>query len=160
MLIPFDQMPKTARIWIYQADRSLTEAQQKAITQTTSQFVDQWAAHGNPLKSAFQLLYDQFLVIAVDESYNEASGCSIDASVGLVKHLEKELEVSFFDRTQVAFLVENQVFSRSMKDIKELVTTGEVSEDTLTFNNLVANVGQLDNEWLVPAGNSWLKRYF
>lgn len=160
MYIPFEEMSPTARIWIYQADRQITEEEKNEIENSAKDFLGGWAAHGNPLNSSFTLLHDKFLVISVDESYNIASGCSIDASVALVRRLEEQLSLNFFDRSKVAFLLNGEIFQSSMTDLKELITEGKINSETITFNNLVANVDQLNNQWKTPAGETWLKRYF
>lgn len=160
MYIPFEEMSPTARIWIYQADRQITEDEKNKIENSAKEFLDGWAAHGNPLNSSFTVLHNKFLVISVDESYNLASGCSIDASVALVRNLEQQLNLNFFDRSKVAFLLNGEIFQSAMTDLKELVSEGKINADTTTFNNLVANVDQLNNQWKMPAGETWLKRYF
>lgn len=160
MIIPFDDISKSARVWIYQASELLDENQANIISQQASSFLTNWAAHGQPLTSSFKIVYDKFLVVAVDEQFHQASGCSIDASVALVKSIENELNINFFDRTQVTFLVNGEVFDSKLVGLKELVEAGKIEETTLTFNNLISNVGQMENEWIVEAGKSWLKRYF
>lgn len=160
MFIPFEEMPPSARVWIYQADRQLSEQEVNIIKSSSEAFLDQWAAHGSPLKSSFALYHDKFLVISVDESYNMASGCSIDASVSLIRNLEEKLGLSFFDRSKVAFLLNGEIFQGNMTDLKALISEGKISSDTITFNNLVDNIDKFKNEWKVPAGETWLKRYF
>jgi hypothetical protein len=160
MYIPFEEMSPAARIWIYQADRQFTEQEKNQIENSAKEFLDGWAAHGNPLSSSFSILHNKFLVISVDESYNMASGCSIDASVALVRRLEEQLSLNFFDRSKVAFLSNGEIFQSSMTDLKEMISEGKINSETITFNNLVANVDQLNNQWKTPAGETWLKRYF
>lgn len=160
MIVSFDELPNTARVWIYQADRTLDKSDIEVIASEAHSFFDGWAAHGAPLKSSFQVYHNKFLVIAVDESYNQASGCSIDASVGLVKNLEQNLGINFFDRTKVCFLINDQIFESSISEIKKLVEEGTIQADTPTFNNLVPNKGELESSWVIPSEDSWLKRYF
>lgn len=160
MIVPFDEMPGTARIWIYQSDRKLSDQDNGVIANQTDAFLTQWAAHGNPLKSAYKVLHDKFLIISVDEGFNQASGCSIDASVALVRQLEAELKINFFDRTRVCFIVDEEVFDSSLTELKNLISDGKIKEDTLTFNNLVQNVEEMESQWIIPAQDSWLKRYF
>jgi len=160
MYIDYQDMPRTARIWIYQSDRILSAGDERTIADMASVFLHDWTAHGQSLKTSFKLFHHKFLVIAVDEKHNLASGCSIDASVSLIKDLAQKLSIDFFDRTKVCFLVNNEIFESSMSGIKQLVDLGKISADTLTFNNLVADIEGLDNDWLVPANESWLKRYF
>lgn len=165
MYVPFEEMPGHARIWIYQADRPLSHAEEEYALQLCQTFMSRWAAHGKDLKSSVNIYHHQFLVIAVDESHNQASGCSIDASVALVRELEQKFStsrqsLSFFDRTKVAFVYQDQVFLESLSRLKERIAEGNIQPETLTFNNLVGSKEQFEKEWVVPAKSSWLARYF
>ena len=160
MLIPFDEMPGNARVWIYQSDRAFDSSELKIIDSLSFNFFKSWAAHGNPLKSSFKVYHDKFLVISVDESFNQASGCSIDASVALIRQIENELKVNFFDRTRVSFISDGKIFNGHLTDLKGLIENGKIQKETLTFNNLVTNIDELNKNWMVPAGESWLSRYF
>ena len=160
MHVPFESQPKSARVWIYQADRALNDQECQLIEQNALAFCEQWAAHGVALRSSFKILHQRFLVLAVDEQANMASGCSIDASVGFVRSIEQNLNINLLDRTKVAFIVNDEVFVESFTNLKSKVQHGEITENTLTFNNLVTNVGEFEENWLVTAGNSWLKKYF
>lgn len=160
MYIPFDELVDTSRVWIYQADRKLEKSEQKLIDDMCHSFLQEWAAHGQSLKSSHQIILDKFLVISVDESFNQASGCSIDASVALIKSIEQELGINFFDRTQVCFLINDEIVEIPMNAVKGEIENGKISADTITFNNLVSDISGFNQEWKVPAKNSWLKRYF
>lgn len=160
MYIPFHQLPPQARIWIYQADRSLTDTEVEALKPVLAQFVTEWTSHGQTLQASAQLFHNRFLIIANDEDVNSPSGCSIDASVRFVKQLQDQLNVSFFDRTQLAFLKDNEVTVIPMKTIKEAAATGVVTAETLYFDNTIATVGQLQQNWPQPAKATWLNRYF
>ncbi|SMD34113.1 hypothetical protein SAMN04488029_1841 [Reichenbachiella faecimaris] len=160
MYIPFDEMVDTSRVWIYQANRHLSSSDQALIDIRCNAFLQQWAAHGQSLKSSFQVIHDKFLIISVDESFNQASGCSIDASVALIKNLEQELDINFFDRTQVCFLINDEIVEIPMTKIKSQVESGTIQSDTLTFNHLVTDIKSFNTDWKVAAKNSWLKRYF
>lgn len=160
MFLHFDQLPKSARVWIYQSSRDLTDSEIGSITEELTSFCNGWVAHGAGLRSSFQVLYNRFIVIAVDEGYNMATGCSIDSSVNQIKFFENKYGLNFMDRTQVAFLIDNELYIESLSAIKSKVNEGVISSDTKTFNNLVETVGDFDAEWMIPASNSWLKRYF
>lgn len=160
MHLPFNQLPKSARVWIYQSSRDLNDVEVESISKELTTFCDGWSAHGAGLKSSFQILYNRFIIIAVDEGYNMATGCSIDSSVNQVKFLENKYGLNFMDRTQVAFMVDNELYVESLSAIKEKVSEGVISAGTKTFNNLVETVGDFDAGWMITASNSWLKRYF
>jgi hypothetical protein len=122
-------------------------------------FTRQWAAHGQPLTSAFKIAYNRFVILAVDESLNGASGCSIDGSTRVVKQMEGTIKVSMLDRTVVAFLNSDQVSTIKLSELEESLRIKKWAGDTLTFNNLVTVKGKLDSDWIVPASKTWLKRY-
>jgi hypothetical protein len=35
-----------------------------------------------------------------------------------------------------------------------------IEKDTLTFNNAVTTLGEMKTDWQIPAGESWLAKYF
>jgi len=160
MHLTFNQLPKSARVWIYQSNRDLTVSETESISASLLAFCNGWSAHGAGLKSSFQILHNRFIVIAVDEGFNMATGCSIDSSVNQIKFIENKYGLNFMDRTQVAFLIDNQLFIESLSSIKTKVNEGVISPETKTFNNLVETVGDFNSNWMVPANDSWLKRYF
>ena len=160
MYIPFDELPPQARIWIYQASRPLTAAEQAEIKPLLQAFATDWSSHGTNLQASAELLHDRFLVLANNEDATAASGCSIDKSANFVRELEQRFNVSFFDRTQLAFLKEEQVELVSMSQLKDKVAAGDITRDTLYFDTLVNNYGDLQTNWPKQAQHSWLSRYF
>src|SRR5690606_12739531 len=91
------------RVWIYQADRFLTDNEVADIDLLLQDFVAQWTAHGSALAGKSRVQYNLFLILEVDEAQTGASGCSIDKSVHFIKSLEQRFSVGFFDRMKVAF---------------------------------------------------------
>ncbi len=160
MFLPFNQLPESARIWIYQSNRDLTASEQDAIAEDLTLFCNGWSAHGAGLKSSFQILHGRFIIISVDEGYNMATGCSIDSSVNQIKQIEQKFGLNFMDRTQVAFFIDDTLHIEALSNIKSKVNDGLISAETKTFNNLVQTVGDFNAGWMVPVSNSWLKRYF
>lgn len=156
----FEKMPDQARLWVYQADRRLTDTESEQLRKAADAFLSQWAAHGQELVSSFDVQYNQFLIIAVDESVHGASGCSIDASVGLVREAEKLMGVSFLDRSKVAILDDLKVILKPFTSLREEVKNGQITPQTKIFNNSVSSLGDWRKHWLQPAGESWLSRYF
>lgn len=151
----------TSRIWIYQANRKLSKTEILLVRDETIKFLEQWNAHGNELKAGFSVLKDYFLVIGVDESFAQASGCSIDSSVGLIRKLNGYLNMDFLDRQLVTVQnTDDEIIQYSLKEVPEKVESGEILPGTLMFNTLIQTVGEMKNNWLIPAKDSWMKRYF
>ena len=88
MYIEFSNISDNAKVWIYQASKPLGKDDIDLISKEAKLFCHQWAAHNTPLHSSFKVLHDKFLILAVDEGVNAASGCSIDSSVRFVKIIE------------------------------------------------------------------------
>lgn len=160
MYLDFEEMRPQSRIWVYQANRQLSTEEVQSLEEGLRKFTAQWEAHGKPLKSSGKVYHNQFLVIAVDEDFNVATGCSIDSSVAFVREAERSLNINFFDRSKVAFLIDEQIYLESLPALKEKVAQGSITPETKTFNNLVADKAALEQEWVVAAKDSWLSRYF
>ena len=159
MFVSFETLSDDSRIWIYQAERKLSDRDIRFIRENTENFLNSWRAHGRELMASYQIIHEQFLIVAVDESFHEASGCSLDETVHFIQWVENQLGINLFDRTQVAFLIDHQVHIIPLHQIKDKVSEGIISGTTKTFNNLVARKGDLNTEWVLPAQQSWLSRY-
>ncbi|MCU0326523.1 MAG: hypothetical protein MUF45_14925 [Spirosomaceae bacterium] len=109
MYIDFEKMPQDARLWVYQANRDLTGGEVDVVQANLQNATQQWAAHGVPLLASFKILYNRFVIVAVDEGQNAASGCSIDASTRWLKELGNHLNIDFFDRSQAFFRQSNRL---------------------------------------------------
>ena len=160
MLVSFDEISEKARLWVYQANRKLMSGEVELLDRELEEFVKQWAAHGSDLEASHTVMHDQFVVIAVDEAANMATGCSIDSSVHKMQELSQKLGVDFFDRTKIAFILNDEIFLESLSNLKTKVDEGIIKEETPVFNNLVKNKKELKTSWIIPAKESWMSRYF
>ena len=88
MLVNFDVLPENSRIWIYQSNRSFSEIELEDISAKLIVFLQSWSAHGSDLQAGFEIKYKRFIVIALDQEKQSATGCSIDASVQFIQALE------------------------------------------------------------------------
>lgn len=160
MHITFEELADKARVWIYQSDRKLSNEETEQLQASAETFTAQWAAHGQALASSAKVFHHQFLVLAVDESQHGASGCSIDSSVAFVKQAEKHFGVNFFDRTKVAYLLNDEIYIESIQNFKNKIAEGAITQDTLIFNNLVATKGEMKENWKAKASETWLSKFF
>lgn len=153
------QMPPDSRVWVYQSNRMLSEAEVDQLMQQGKLFVESWAAHGAALKASFDILYNRFIVVAVDEAQALASGCSIDKSLAFIQSLEKDFELQLLDRMQVAYRTnDNSIQVCSFAAFEKLAVQGTVNAQTIVFNNMVTTKSQLDSSWEVPLKESWQSR--
>jgi predicted HTH domain antitoxin len=159
MIVPFETLPENSRVWIYQASRGLSESEIAEIKQELTLFLDSWTAHGEGLKAGFELKYNRFIVIALDQELQSATGCSIDASVRFIQDLEKKYNIDLLDKMNVSFKQGPYVAYKPLKEFKKMIKDRAVTEKTIVFNNLVANKGEYLDHWEVPASQSWHARF-
>ena len=151
-------MPLDARVWVYQSNSVLSDAEVNAIKTEGAHFISNWAAHGASLKASFDILFNRFILISVDEQQAMASGCSIDKSVKFVKELEQKFSLNLFDRMQVAYREGNEINVCTLSAFEKLAAQGAVNESTIVFNNMVTSKKAFDSEWEVPLKQSWQNR--
>lgn len=160
MYVPFDTLPDESRIWIYQSNRKFSDDEVAEAEKQLHTFLGQWAAHGTPLEASFEIRYNRFIVIAVNQQAQQATGCSIDASVQFIQQLEKHFGVDLLDKMNVTFKLGDHIAHKQLTEFKKMAKEKAVSASTVVFNNLVNTVGEYREYWEVPAAESWHSRFF
>lgn len=165
MYVDFEKLPDSARVWVYQANRSLTDGEVNAIESALQPVLSQWAAHGQPLLASALVIENRFVVIGVDEGYTLPSGCSIDSSVRTLQEISRQIDqdngaLDFFDRSAAVQLSDGSVRTFALPTLKTAVINGLIRPDTTVFNTLVQTKAEFLANWHIQAAESWLKRYF
>lgn len=154
-------LPKTAKIWIYQASRELTDREAEKAVGILAAFTDFWESHGEPLKAGFMLEDRRFVILAVDEKENKPGGCALDASVAVIRKLEADFNISLLDRNTVCFLTQDgTIFTKNVSELKSAAENGEITSKTIVYDNTVGDLHSFYARRKTEAGNTWLKRYF
>lgn len=159
MFTQYKNLPNNSRVWIYQSNREFSDKEVDFITEKATEFINNWTRHGDNLKGSFTIKYKQFLVLAVDENFNNVSGCSIDASVRFVQQLEQALQLDLMDKMNITFKDGDNINLIKLPQFQEFVKSKKINEETIVFNNLVATKEDFENNWEVPAKQSWHKRF-
>lgn len=159
MLVDFEELPETSRVWIYQANRSFTDDELTEIRNQLSSFLTQWTAHSADLRAGFDIKYKRFITIALDQEIHNASGCSIDASVRFIQELEKKYNVDLLDKMNVSYKQGEFIAYKPLVDFRKMAKNKAVSPNTIVFNNLVTNKAEYLTDWEVPAKESWHNRF-
>jgi hypothetical protein len=160
MYIPFSDIDLNARIWIYQANKNLTDDQVGIISETLKAALDGWETHGKPLTASGKIFEHRFIVIAVDEKSQPASGCSIDSSTHWMKEIGHQLNIDFFDRSLAYVTEDGSIETIAIPKIKQAVTEALITPYTTVFDNQVQTKAQWMKRWKIDASDSWLSRYF
>lgn len=151
----YQELADQSRVWIYQANRKLNEKEVIEIKKYGAKFIAQWAAHGSDLQAAFEVFYNQFIVLFADESQVRASGCSIDSSVRFIKEIEKEYQLDLFDRLNLTYKEGSEIKMMAMADFQMALENGHLNNETVVFNNLIETKADFDSKWEVPVKESW-----
>ena len=93
MIVDFNTLPNDSRLWIYQSNREFTPIELEEIEILTKKFLNNWQAHNKELEVSYQIKYNRFLILAVNESFNSPGGCSIDSSISFVKDLSEKINI-------------------------------------------------------------------
>ena len=159
MFTEYKNLQNNSRVWIYQSNRVFTHKEIEFVTEKATDFINNWIRHGDDLKGSFTIKYHQFLVLAVDENFNNVSGCSIDASVRFVQQLEQSLQLDLMDKMNITFKDGENINLIKLSQFQEFVKSKKINEETIVFNNLIATKEDFENNWEVPVKQSWHKRF-
>jgi hypothetical protein len=160
MYIPFENLPEESRIWIYQSNRKFSDDEMTEIENDLKAFIENWSAHGTGLEASYLLKYNRFIILAVNQNVQQATGCSIDSSVAFIQNLEQKYSVDLLDKMNVTFKNGEHIAHKSLIDFKRMAKEKAVTENTIVFNNLVNTIGEWQDFWEVPAKESWHNRFF
>ncbi len=160
MLIPFENLPEESKIWIYPSNRKFSDDEMSEIENDLKAFVENWSAHGTGLEASYLLKYNRFIILAVNQEVMQATGCSIDSSVAFIQNLEQKYKVDLLDKMNVTFKNGEHIAHKSLLDFKRMAKEKAVTQNTIVFNNLVNTIEEFNENWEVPAGDSWHSRFF
>ena len=107
------------------------------------------------MMAQIDVLYDRFLIIVLDESAANASGCGIDKSVRFIKDLGENLNLDLFQRTVVYFREQASIRSNPIHEFWAMKKAGLIDGDTVLFDNTIQTLGDLRNRWEIPFMASW-----
>ena len=160
MYVPFEDLPEDSKIWIYPSNRKFSDEEMTEIERDIKTFVENWSAHGTGLEASYLLKYNRFIIFAVNQEVQQATGCSIDSSVAFIQSLEQKYGVDLLDKMNVTFKNGEHIAHKSLLDFKRMAKEKAVTANTIVFNNLVNSIEEFNENWEVPAGESWHSRFF
>ena len=95
----------------------------------------------------------------MDESFNYVSGCSIDSSVRFIQQLENELQLDLMDKMNITFKDGENINLVKLKDFQVFAKAKKINSETIVFNNMVNTKKDFEENWEVPAKQSWHNRF-
>ncbi len=159
MIVNFNTLPSDSKLWIYQSNREFTSTELKEIKTLTESFLNNWQAHNEELEVSYQIKYNRFLILAVNESFNSPGGCSIDLSIRFIKDLSKKINIDLLNRMNVSYRDNQEIKCLKLNDFKDLLNSKSINGGTIIFNNLVKTKIDYLNNWETNIKNSWLSQF-
>ena len=154
-LVPFSTLPDSSRIWIFAADRRLTDQEAAELGKSLEGYLESWKAHGAPVQASSELRYNQFLIIAANPDVTAPSGCSIDNMTHAISDLGEKFDIDFFGQMNVFYKDGEEIKVVGRGEFKRLAKEGIVNVETMVFDNSITTLGELRDNWLITAANSW-----
>ena len=149
MLVDFNTTADNSRIWIYGAEEKLTDKQEVYILKSISDHLQNWESHKVPLTAGVSILENHFIVVALDETKNGASGCSIDTLQNKIQELEKELSISLLNRLNIFCRINDEIQCVPSFKLEEIAKA-----NTLFYDLTIQNKSEL-NSYLKPISEGW-----
>lgn len=146
------------KVWAYVISRPLSEKETEQLTLAGTAFVKSWTSHDRQLTASFETIGKRIVLIQVDETAADASGCSIDKLTRFIKEAGQQLGIDLMNRLLVAYKDQGEIAVVPSSSIKELLHNGKISGDTVVYNTAVANGEELRN-WEQQLKNTWLTKY-
>ncbi len=160
-LIPFESLPDTARLFSFNSDRLLTSDETQSLRMAIEGFLSEWTAHRRELQVGYELRYERFVLIGVDESLRLPSGCSVDALHGALKRIGEKFGVELVDSPEITYRNGDHVEAVTRNEFEHLAEAGEVTGTTVVFDRMAPSVGDVRHgTWERPARDSWHARAF
>jgi len=159
MLIDYDLMQEDSRVWVYQSNGPIEGEKLQLVKDRIESFIHTWKRHGEDLKASYLIKYNHFIVLLVDEDFNDVSGCSIDASVNMLRQIESDLAMDLTNKLNVSFKDNDNINIVNLSEFKKYASSKKITSDTIVFNNLVTTKKEFESNWEVKADQSWHSRF-
>ena len=146
------------RVWTYLINKNLSSEELQNLNLKGNAFVSEWTAHENKLTASFELFKSRIIIVKVNETVTEASGCSVDKLLRFIKLCEQEFNIQLLNRLLVAINLNNEIQAIHSSEIKTLLLNGSINPETQIYDTSISNENELNN-WIKPLKNTWLNKY-
>jgi hypothetical protein len=155
-LVPFSALPDDARIWIFGSDKPLEGAVVDTLLAEVDSYLDTWKAHGFPLRAAREWRDDRFLIIGIDPTVEQASGCSIDGLFRALQQLQTTIGVQMLGGGRVFYRdAAGATHAVARDEFTSLTASGKVGPGTPVFDTSLTSLDAWRSGFEKPLSQSW-----
>lgn len=151
MLVPFDSLPGTSRVYYYPSSRKFYTDELPGVISKVEAFCQGLAGS----KIGYKMMYDRFIIFFV----SDVTPLSIelnDKLVEFVLNLEQDYEINLLDKVNVCFKQGEFVQRKEIQEFKKLIKNRSVSRRTLVLDPMMNSKDEFLSNWEVPLSESWL----
>ena len=155
-LVPFSALPDSARIWVFGSDVPVTGAPADTLLSEVDQYLDQWKAHGFPLKAAREWRDNRFLIVGIDPTAEQASGCSIDGLFRQLQQIQKTIGAQLVGGGRVFYRdPTGTTQATTREEFNALKTKGAIGPRTPVFDTSLTRLDDWKAKFERPLAESW-----
>lgn len=158
MLIPFNALEGSSKVWIFGSNRPFSTQEEENIRTQITHFISQWQDDGKPITASFDIRSGQFIVVATNGT-TYVDGCALDELLRLVKEFETRLGLSLLVRTNIYLKNESSLKILTLTELKNALQNQEISPQQTVINTTVSTLDEYLQKWEVPLQATYLKRY-
>jgi hypothetical protein len=156
MILPFDEIADDSKLWIFPSSRKFYPQELAGLNIKLEDFFNTWKNEGAPLTCSYRLIYDRFIVIAVDTTLINLTIEAHDQLSDFIQQLEQEFSILLMDKINVCYKQGEFVQYKDIKDFRQLIKNKGVSPKTTVFNNMITTKEELSYLWEINIMDSWL----
>lgn len=158
----FAGLPDESKLWVFALRERATPDQVSALKSKLGSFISEWRAHGAPVAGSYQLLEDQFLLVAADSRGAMVSGCSIDSMFTAVHDAVSAISLTLADPSIIFFRDgDGSIRAMPRAEFKGVATASGFDRRTPVFNPVLTSVGELRGSGFeLPFEAAWHSRAF
>ena len=155
----FENVPDQSRVWIYGFSKRLNPAEIELVTNRLQIFADSWQVHGSQVQGGFELLENQFVLLATNDT---VSGCSIDSSVSVFREIKEIHGLDALNQELIFYKNEgDEILPVSRSEFQQHVQSGKIQSDTRVFNLMLNTYGQFrEGLFETTFSNCWHSKVF
>ncbi|NBP04809.1 MAG: hypothetical protein EBV15_01120 [Bacteroidetes bacterium] len=146
-----------SRVWFFIADRPLNANEAEQLNQTMTEFIGGWKSHGSALSAGYEIRWNALLVVAVDESIEAPSGCSIDKVFRLLSDFTTATGIDLLNR--LLLLVPDNADTASIYTRQlaaAAIETGTINENTPVADIMHIRLETFVSQPLQPFRDHWM----
>lgn len=155
MIVDYKSLSEFSKVFIYPSSRKFYKDEVPEIRDKTKHILNDF----ENVDSFFEIKYQRFIVILVSEK-TPLSIEQNDQLVGFILGLEEKFNISLLDKVNVCFKQGEYVQLKEISDFKKLIKNRGVSKNTIVFNHFINIKQEYENEWEMPASESWVSHMF